>query len=361
MASRIYFVTLREWALTAEVVRKEKDLANDVSRTATRRYLRRTHMRLMGTVVGIFVSMVGAVILSIGRCSDCIYGLIPKFPKPKRLKTIISGGEVEVVEMAASTAEGGEIKSVDQRITELASEGRSAERLVRQMKGWHLNHTTAVPVVRVASSTHLVEAAESIAEDPLWRGERLETRYLEENGTGADAAVAGADVEQGGGAVRVKDDMMTSMNIDDYMQYRARPILSYFEKTAPWRAFELQCLEVVIFCISSAGAVLVGLKKELAPYVALTVAVGFVCKSAIEFTRLDKQVETYNKSQRELHNLINQWDGMTRTERRTRSTIKQVVGTVETAMLNVAMALTDAMLTGTEGGGSGDEEEAKKE
>ena len=316
-------------------------------------------MRLMGTVVGIFVSMVGAVILSISRCSDCIYGLIPK---SKRLKTIISGGEVEVVEMVvASTAEGGEIKSVDQRITELASEGRSAERLVRQMKGWHLNHTTAVPVVRVASSTHLVEAAESIAEDPLWRGERLETRYLEENGTGADAAVAGADVEQGGGAVRVKDDMMTSMNIDDYMQYRARPILSYFEKTAPWRAFELQCLEVVIFCISSAGAVLVGLNKELAPYVALTVAVSFVCKSAIEFTRLDKQVETYNKSQRELHNLINQWDGMTRTERRTRSTIKQVVGTVETAMLNVAMALTDAMLTGTEGGGSGDEEEAKKE
>jgi hypothetical protein len=30
-------------------------------------------------------------------------------------------------------------------------------------------------------------------------------------------------------------------------------------------------------------------------------------------------------------------------------------------MLNVAMALTDAMLTGTEGGGDGEEEEGKKE
>jgi len=360
VASRIYFVTLREWALTAEVVRKEKELANDVSRTATRRYLRRTHMRLMSTVVGIFVSMVGAVILSIGRCSDCIYGLIPK---AKRLQMTISGGEVEVVEMemVAASKEGDEVKSVDQRITELSSEGRSAERLVRQMKGWHLKSKTGVSVVPAAASAHLVEAAESNGEDPTWRGERLETRYLEEDGTGADAAAAGADVEQGGGAVRVKDDMMTSMNIDDYMQYRARPILSYFEKTAPWRAFELQCLEVVIFCISSAGAVLVGLNKELAPYVALTVAVSFVCKSAIEFTRLDKQVETYNKSQRELHNLLNQWDGMTRTERRTRSTIKQVVGTVETAMLNVAMALTDAMLTGTEGGRDGEEMEGKKE
>ena len=154
---------------------------------------------------------------------------------------------------------------------------------------------------------------------------------------------------------------MTSLNIDDYMQFRARPILAYIEKTAPWRSFELQCLEVAIFVVSSLSAVMVGLRQELAPYVALTVAVGFVCKSAIEFTRLDKQVETFNNSQRELHNLLNQWDGMTRTERRTRSTIKQVVGTVETAMLNVAMALTDAMLTGTEGGRDGEEMEGKKE
>jgi hypothetical protein len=35
-----------------------------------------------------------------------------------------------------------------------------------------------------------------------------------------------------------------------------------------------------------------------------------------------------------------------------------VVGTVETAMLNVAMALTDGMLTGAGGGGDGEEEEA---
>ena len=81
----------------------------------------------------------------------------------------------------------------------------------------------------------------------LPRGERLETRYLEEDGTGQAAAAPGADVEQGGGAVRVKDDMMTSLNIDDYMQFRARPILAYIEKTAPWRSFELQCLEVAIF------------------------------------------------------------------------------------------------------------------
>ena len=373
VASRIYFVTLREWALTVEVVRKEKDLANAASRTATRRYLRRTHMRLMGAVVGIVVSMAGAVVLSVGRISECITGLI--------WTRIITESQVDKVdeEEAAASLTGGGFKVHDRRIHDASSEGQSAsdeklaERLVREMKRWASKTAFAPDVLRdglhvaadvlrdglhVAVTALSVEDGGGNGENALPRGERLETRYLEEDGTGQAAAAPGADVEQGGGAVRVKDDMMTSLNIDDYMQFRARPILSYIEKTAPWRAFELQCLEVAIFVVSSLSAVMVGLRQELAPYVALTVAVGFVCKSAIEFTRLDKQVETFNKSQRELHNLLNQWDGMTRTERRTRSTIKQVVGTVETAMLNVAMALTDGMLTGTGGGGDGEEEEA---
>ena len=33
---------------------------------------------------------------------------------------------------------------------------------------------------------------------------------------------------------------MTAMSIDDYMTFRGRPVCSYLEKTAPWRAFELQ-------------------------------------------------------------------------------------------------------------------------
>jgi hypothetical protein len=376
VASRIYFVTLREWALTAEVVRKEKDLANAASGNATRRYLRRTYLGLTGTVAGVVVSTAGAVVLSVGRISECLSGLV--------WTRIIIERQVDEEE-AATSLKGAGSKDLDHRIQssegQTASGGKRAERLVRQMKRWASKTALAPDVLReglhvaadvLRDGLHVAATALSVEDGgrgggghgenalitALPRGERLETRYLEEDGTGQAAAAPGADVEQGGGAVRVKDDMMTSLNIDDYMQFRARPILAYIEKTAPWRSFELQCLEVAIFVVSSLSAVMVGLRQELAPYVALTVAVGFVCKSAIEFTRLDKQVETFNNSQRELHNLLNQWDGMTRTERRTRSTIKQVVGTVETAMLNVAMALTDGMLTGAGGGGDGEEEEA---
>ena len=66
---------------------------------------------------------------------------------------------------------------------------------------------------------------------------------------------------------------------------------------------------------------------------------------------------------REVHAMMNEWDGKTRTERRTRKTITRVVRVVETAMNNVAIALTNGQPTGSTGdGGEGDgEDEEKKE
>ena len=73
------------------------------------------------------------------------------------------------------------------------------------------------------------------------------------------------------------------------------------------------------------------------------------------------QVEAYNSAQRDLHNLINDWDGMARTERRTRQTITHVVSTVENAMALVAIALTDAIPSSQAKADGGDDEEDKEE
>ena len=148
------------------------------------------------------------------------------------------------------------------------------------------------------------------------------------------------------------------------MLFRTRPMVTYLERTAPWRAFELQLLEILIFFINSMGAVLVGLGDgEFVPYVSLTVAIAAVAKGLMDFANLSKQVEAYNTALREVHNMMNEWDGKTRTERRTRQTITQVVGTVEMALQAVAMALTDAQPTKSEGGegDDGGEEEKKEE
>lgn len=149
---------------------------------------------------------------------------------------------------------------------------------------------------------------------------------------------------------------MSSITIDDYMHYRAKPICTHVERTAPWRAFQQQCIEICVFAINSSGAVLVGVDDALIPYVAITVALAAVLNSFLEFSRLAKQVEAYNSAQRDLHNLINEWDGMTRTERRTRATIGKVVTTVEGAMTLVAISLTDAIPSGEAKDGGGEED-----
>ena len=56
------------------------------------------------------------------------------------------------------------------------------------------------------------------------------------------------------------------------------------------------------------------------------------------------------------------WDGKTRTERRTRQTMNKVVGVVETAMANVAIALTNGKPTGASmDGEEGGEEDGKED
>ena len=135
----------------------------------------------------------------------------------------------------------------------------------------------------------------------------------------------------------------------------------YLERTAPWRAFELQLLEIIVFVFNSLGAVLVGLGESWVPYVSLTVAIAAVCKSFTEFSRLEKQVEAYNAALREVHSMMNEWDGKTRTERRTRQTIAAVVGTVEAAMEGVAIALTDGTPVKSAKEGEAEEDDKKEE
>ena len=97
------------------------------------------------------------------------------------------------------------------------------------------------------------------------------------------------------------------------------------------------------------------------PYVSLTVSIAAVCKSFTEFSRLEKQVEAYNTALREVHSMMNEWDGKTRTERRTRQTIAAVVTTVETALQGVAVALTDGTPFGASKPGDDEEGDAKKD
>ena len=86
---------------------------------------------------------------------------------------------------------------------------------------------------------------------------------------------------------------------------------------------------------------------------AMTVAAASIFRSFLEFSKVGKQVEAYNLGINMIHSMLNDWDRMTRTERRTRQTIAKVVNAVEGALNLVAIALTDALPSG------GDDEEAE--
>ena len=138
------------------------------------------------------------------------------------------------------------------------------------------------------------------------------------------------------------------------MLFRTRPLTTYLERTAPYRAFEQQFLEILIFFFNSLGAVFVGM--DMAAYVPLTVAVSAIISSFMDFTNLTKQVEAYNKSLTDCHNIMNEWSGKTKTERCTPQTVTQVVNTVENGMMAVALALTNGSPTGADDNQGGEEE-----
>ena len=123
----------------------------------------------------------------------------------------------------------------------------------------------------------------------------------------------------------------------------------------------MQVLEIGIFIFNSFGAVLVGMGTVYIPFVAMTVAGASILRSFLEFSKLGKQVEAYNLGIGMIQSMLNEWDRMTRTERRTRQTIAKVVNAVEGALNLVAIALTDSLPTAGEDEDEGDEEEKKEE
>ena len=182
---------------------------------------------------------------------------------------------------------------------------------------------------------------------------KLDTTYREYD----DDEPAPSSLDGGGGIGG--DTLLAPIGIDVYMKFRTRPMVTYLERTAPWRAFEQQFLEILIFMFNSCGAIFVGMGQ--ATYVPLTVAISAIIASFMDFTNLTKQVEAYNQAINNVHNLVNDWDSKTSTERRTSQTVGQVVGVTEEAWMLVALALTNGSPTGQAGGGDGDEGEGKEE
>jgi len=338
VANRLYFLNVNEWKLGVDTVKAKEDEKAAKRRAALNKKIKMVSTKLFrvgatavfyGTMLSIQIS--GKVLeISkkwLGKGIDAGKLALPKVPNPP------PAVEVDEEEKTTNTMDP------------------TAQKIANLKEKWN----------KVFNSDNLNALASVVTEDKAKKaGEKtLDTTYVdpdeESDDDVEDSAGAGGD-----GGARCRDDFFSSITIDDYMKYRAKPVLAYLEKTAPWRGFWMQTGEVLIFVFSSSGAVLVA--ANAIPFVALTVACASIMRSFLEFSNLPKQVEAYNTAFTSVHNLLNRWDGLTRTERRNGKTIKQVVTTVEQAMQLVAIALTDALPAQDDsedgdGDGDGDKEE----
>eukprot|EP00900_Chrysochromulina_parva_P018015 jgi/Chrpa1/26214/Chrysochromulina_OHIO_Genome00026898-RA len=291
VAANVYFITLPEWALTREVVKK-----------MAKERKQQDHENMKHSIKGFFYGMLQmAALLLISIISVVIFGgltIYDKFVTVLLRKESPEPAKVAVKDVPGQPAEGAPPQIEKQKVSLTNLE--AAKRLVSKMRSGLLR--TSSSMAEAAMNHDDVEegdkrAGTELDDDEIPRGERLDEEHLAQNE--GEEVVEVPDDANSGGAIRIKDDMMTSMSIDEYMDYRARPVCAYFEKTAPWRAFELQCLEVAIFTINASGSILAALGDSYIPFVALTVSASSIASSFLEFSRLPKQVEAFNQAQRE--------------------------------------------------------------
>jgi hypothetical protein len=357
VAKRLYKISVREWALGAQKVRAEGLADAHRAMAGRRRRLRRFGWKIMRRLTQVLMVLTISFVIF----AFAIWGrIVHKVRKLRGIETT-GGGFGSMLPLAVGGAkkqpEGADEEEED-ALTKTANRAQAIASGIKNL--WNRYFTE-----EVVAEDAIEEDIEGEDGEGGERKETLDPTYvdaedLDDEGGGAD----GGGGKKGGAGGKsslgiIRDNLTSTLTIEDYMTYRAKPITTYVERTAPWRAFQLQCIEIFVFTINSSGAVLVGVSEpglDLVPYVAITVGVAAVCNSYLEFSRLAKQVEAYNQGQRELHTLINEWDSLTSTERRTSARRQKIVSTVETAHQRIAEAITDASATGEggEGGGEGD-------
>ena len=332
VAEKLYYIKNLEWERGAEGYKEQRA-----------RVARLRSARLRASVK----NKVTSVYITVARL---VVGLVAELER-----RYLEGKAKAQYKMAVARGEVTDETKDKFRIKYSAEGDKSASDEAAAAKSYNPRELTKIQQLMEYYRSRAGKGASEAVIEKVEKVEKLDETYRipDDDEDQGDDEMGGGDA--GGG--RPGDDLFGPLTIDDYMRYRARPVCTYLERTAPWRAFELQTLEIIIFIIQSLGAVLVGIGNDTVPYVSLTVAIAAVLKSLCDFANLEKQVESYNTALREVHGMLNDWDGKTRTERRTRQVISSVVGTVEGHMTNVAVALCDAQPDNA----GGEEEEGEGE
>jgi hypothetical protein len=161
-----------------------------------------------------------------------------------------------------------------------------------------------------------------------------------------------------------KDDFISPMNIETYVEYRAKPITLAYEKQTPLISDKLSFLEILVFVLTSAGAVLAVPGINMGSWVAITVALSTAVTSYIEYFQLRIERDTRKNSLSEFQNLMTWWESLSIIDKRTKQSKEKALAIIEGGVLILVERRAGAAFSTS--GDADDEEdadsgEAKKE
>ena len=163
--------------------------------------------------------------------------------------------------------------------------------------------------------------------------------------------------------VTERDDFVSPISIETYMEYRAKLLTLSFERETPAFSRMLTVLEIFSFLLTSSGAVIAVPGIDLGTWVAITVALSTGVTSYIDFYQLRTERDTRNHSLSEFQNLLTWWESLSIIDKRTRTAKQKAVGTIENCVLNLCISRAGSVtnFTGDTEGGDEENESTKKE
>lgn len=154
------------------------------------------------------------------------------------------------------------------------------------------------------------------------------------------------------------DDHVGPINVETYVTYRMKPLLTQLQRQTPGTARALHTLEMFGFCVTASGTLLATL--GFTPWVALTVAVYTVVGNIIQYYMFPSVLIAKNSAIKDIRSTCLWWDSLSVVERRTRSSKARVVMVTEDAALRVVSALSATLPSTTDSPQEGDEAEDEK-
>jgi len=136
----------------------------------------------------------------------------------------------------------------------------------------------------------------------------------------------------------LKDDLVSPLTIETYIERRVRPFTDYLEDRALRVAYKANALDGLSIVANTSGAVIAVLKYD--NWLALTVSVAAVAAAIADYYYVNSQLNATNKALDQCHKLLIWWDCLSLVQRKTRQVKKKCAETCEVAILSLVEAET---------------------